>query len=63
MLTVTNRVVKAVGPDRVGVIEQAWPAGSQVLKGGLIHPEPVYLVNWGGVTCYEHDKHIVLASA
>lgn len=56
---VGDGVVKAVGPDRLGIVEKAWPPGSRVLRGGLVHERAQYLVNWGGVTCYEDEQHIV----
>jgi hypothetical protein len=28
------------------------------MKGGIKHPMPMYLVNWGGVTCYEAETSL-----
>jgi hypothetical protein len=59
MFKVGDNVLKAVGSDRLGVIEKAWKPGSRVLKGGLVHKSAQYLVNWGNITCYEdHDSLI-----
>lgn len=56
-----DKVVKSDGPDRVGIVERAWKAGSRVMRGGLVHQNEQYLVNWGGVTCYEDGSRITAA--
>ena len=57
-----DTVVKAVGNDRPGTVEQAWRAGQRVMKGGLKHETPMYLVNWGAVTCYEAETSLTAGS-